>query len=244
MFYVLNLKKMRLPTVGALLFCVLTAIIIKRAQSFALETAAMQRLESAHPVLIIDAGHGGLDGGAVAPDGTAESGINLDIALRLRDMCSLFGVETVMTRTGEDIGYPDAAKTVSQKKAWDQKRRAELINSTPDAVLISIHQNKYPDPRPHGAQVLYGKEDGSRELGECMHEMLRVSLDPENRRVAAPIQNNIYLMRMAKCPAVLVECGFLSNPDEAALLESGEYRTKLAMVLLAAFLSGTAQPAA
>ena len=237
MFYVFNIKKIRLPIIGALLFCVLTAIIVKRAQCFAIEAAAMQRMGSSRPVLIIDAGHGGLDGGAVSPDGTAESGINLDIALRLHELCSLFGVDAVMTRTSEDIDYPDTAKTVSQKKSWDQKRRAELISSTPSAVLISIHQNKYPDPRPRGAQVLYGKADGSRELGEYMHELLRTSLNPENRRVAAPIPDDIYLMRMAKCPAVLVECGFLSNPDEAELLKSADYRTKLSMVLLAAFLS-------
>lgn len=187
-------------------------------------------------VLIIDAGHGGADGGAVAADGTVESGINLAIARRLESMAGLFGVETLMTRTSEDIDYPESADTVGKMKSADQAARVKLINSVPDGVLISIHQNYYPDPRPSGAQVLYAATDGSRELGELTHEAIVSNLCPDNRRVASPVDKDIYIMRSAKCPAILVECGFISNEQELSLLLDGTYQTKLAAVLLTSYL--------
>ena len=105
-----------------------------------------------------------------------------------------------------------------------------------NAVLISIHQNCFPHTSPHGSQVLYAATEGSDALGALMHENLNAYLNPENRRVAAPISEKIYLMRNVHCPAVLVECGFLSNPDEAARLADPGYQTKLAAVILASYL--------
>ena len=233
MFFVFNLRKLRVPTALVLLFVLLTAIIMLRYEPAA---QSVWLPDEAEPVLVIDAGHGGLDGGAAAEDGMTESGVNLAIAQRLELLARLLGVKTVMTRESEELDYPDEAATVAAKKTWDQKTRVELINSVPGAVLVSIHQNRYPDPRPSGAQVLYAKTDGSEALGKAMHELLCSSLCPENRRVAAPIADNIYLMRSVSCPAVLVECGFLSNPTEAQLLSTDAYRTKLAMTMLTAFL--------
>lgn len=187
-------------------------------------------------VLIIDAGHGGADGGAVAADGTVESGINLAIAKRLEALAGLFGVETVMTRESEDIDYPETADTVAKMKSADQNARIKLINSVPDGVLISIHQNFYPDSRPSGSQVLYAATDGSRELGELTHAAIVEALCPDNRRVAAQIDSDIYIMRSVHCPAILVECGFISNPGELSRLLSDTYQTKLAAVLLTSYL--------
>ena len=188
------------------------------------------------PVLIIDAGHGGADGGAVAADGSVESVINLSIAGRLEAMAGLFGVETLMTRESEDIDYPDGADTISKMKRADQNARVQLINSVPNGVLISIHQNFYPDSRPSGAQVLYATTDGSSELGEIAHTAITESLCPDSRRVAAPISRDIYLMRNVHCPAILVECGFISNAAELQKLQSGPYQTKLAALLLTSYL--------
>lgn len=235
MFFVVNLKKIRLPLITVLLFVVLTAIIAQRVKLESEAAEVVNRLTERR-VLIIDAGHGGLDGGASSSDGMLESTINLAVARKLEFLSHLFGVKSVMTRTTDELDYPDSAKTVREKKNWDQKTRAELISSIPNAVLISIHQNTYPDPRPHGSQVLYGKVHGSQELGELTHNLLIEILNPENRRVAEPISDKIYLMRKAQCPAILVECGFLSNAQESALLADDEYQTKLAMVLLASYL--------
>lgn len=187
-------------------------------------------------VLILDAGHGGEDGGAVAPNGTVEADINLQIALRARAIAELTGIEVVMTRDSPEIAYPDNATTIAERKKADQHQRAELIRKTDNAVLISIHQNCYPDRKPSGAQVLYAESNGSDALGTAMHDNLVAYLDPQNRRVAAPISEKIYLMREVKCPAVLVECGFLSNESECAKLKDSGYQTKLAAVIIASYL--------
>lgn len=128
-------------------------------------------------VLILDAGHGGEDGGAVAPDGTVEADINLEIALRARAIAELTGVRVVMTRESAQIAYPDDAATVAQRKKADQHRRAELVREMDNAVLISIHQNCYPDRKPSGAQVLYAASTGSDTLGIQMHDNLVTYLD-------------------------------------------------------------------
>lgn len=198
--------------------------------------AVQTQAEAPPPVLIIDPGHGGADGGAVAPDGTLESAINLDVALRLQALCRFWGVEPVMTRTGEDIAYPDDAGSIAAKKVADQHARAGLVNNTPGAVLVSIHQNNYPAATPHGIQVFYGGAAGSRELAELAQANLTAQLCPDNRRVASPADKGVYLMKSVRCTAVLVECGFLSNPGDLAALESDGYRTKLAAVLLASYL--------
>ncbi len=187
-------------------------------------------------VLIIDAGHGGADGGASTAAGILEADINLKISQKLDALAHLYGKETVMTRETADIDYPPDANTISKQKVYDQKTRVALINSYPDGILMSIHQNFYPDARPFGAQVLYGHTSESEVLGKLLHVNLVAALNPENRRVAAPIDDNIYLMRNAQCTAVLVECGFLSNPGEAAQLCSDDYQKKISVVLLASYL--------
>ena len=198
------------------------------------ETAVLK--EKNKTVLVIDPGHGGEDGGAQSADGLLESEVNLDISLRMDAICKLVGVQSVLTRETGDINYPDDARTTSARKKIDQNQRVELINSTPNAVMVSIHQNKFPDSRPKGSQVFYSAADGSRALGEIMQSNLVSGISPENRRVAAPISRKIYLMRAVKCPAVLVECAFLSNPEEVALLKTDEYKILLAVVILGSYM--------
>lgn len=188
------------------------------------------------PTLIIDAGHGGEDGGASTAGGTLESAINLAVAQKLDALAGLFGVKTVLTRDSEAIDYPAEAETTAQRKRADQSARLKLINSVPDGVLISIHQNFYPDSRPAGPQVFYADTEDSRALAELTHANLLSALSPESRRVAAPASEDIYLMREARCTAILAECGFLSNPTEAALLGSDGYQMRIAAVLLASYL--------
>lgn len=214
-----------------LLFLLVTAIIGTVSPC----SAAAETKADLTPVLIIDPGHGGLDGGAVASDGTKESAVNLAIALRLRDLCLLLGIPCLMTRTGEELPYPAELSGIREKKVWDQRRRIDLVNETENAILLSIHQNYYPDDRPSGTQVIYGSEEASACFGGIVHELLRSSLCPENRRVASPAPESIYLLRQARRPAILAECGFLSNPAELALLRSPEYQTKIAAILLAGF---------
>ena len=209
----------------------LTAILL-RASPRGLLTAGAGAQE---PILVIDAGHGGEDGGAVAPDGTLESDLNLDIALRLNALAVFFGIDTVMTRTEKEISYPVDADTLSARKKADQNERIALINAIPEAILISIHQNNYPAPAPWGIQVFYGEQENSDAFAAILQNSLTELLCPDNRRMAEPIDEGIYLMRKANCRAVLVECGFLSNPEELERLKTESYRTQLAVIMLASY---------
>lgn len=202
----------------------------------AVSAAAGEPVPKTARTLIIDAGHGGADGGSSSAT-QVEADINLDIALRMRAIAGLFGVAPVMTRESADIAYPDSAKTIRAKKVADQKQRVALINGTPDALLISIHQNTFPSSSiVRGIQVFYAKTAGSEEFASALQEALRVSLDTGNRRVAMPIGGDIYLMKNVTCPAVLVECGFLSNPEDDAALATDTYRLKIAAVLWNTYL--------
>ena len=187
--------------------------------------------------LVIDAGHGGEDGGAVSPSGISESTINLAIALRLDAFAGLVGVPTVMTRTDDSSLKSADAETLREMKRSDLKNRVKLIQSTPNPVLISIHQNNFADARSSGAQVFYGHAPTSAALGSQAQAILRAILAPENDRAAKEISGDIYLMRNIDCPALLVECGFLSNSEEEALLQTPQYQLRIAAALLYAYLT-------
>lgn len=234
MWITVKLRKINIILVLALLFFFITGIILYADRKPAVKAVFFDEIN--YPMLIIDAGHGGADGGAVASDGSKESLINLKIAEKLHAISAFLGINSLMTREGEELPYPDDRDTIAKMKRWDQQRRLELINTTPNPVFISIHQNKYPDPRPFGPQVLYGRHEKSRILGEGCHELMNQMLCPENRRVATPASDDIYLMKNADCPAILIECGFISNDAELNRLNSGEYQKKLAAVILKAYL--------
>lgn len=187
--------------------------------------------------LIIDAGHGGADGGAVSPSGAKESEINLEIALKLDQIMGFYGIKSVMTRASEVLDYSEKAHTIREKKVEDQKKRIRLVNATENAVLISIHQNIFPDGSPFGAQVLYAATPGSEAFSEYMQKSLISALNPQNRRSAARIPKSILLFSQVRCPAILIECGFLSNAKEEKLLRTDTYRLKVAVVIAAGYLS-------
>lgn len=188
-------------------------------------------------IIVLDAGHGGSDGGAVSADGTPEDDINLAIVLRLRDLFALMGRQTVLTRTGENsLADPDSA-TLRQEKVSDTKNRVALINSVSNGHLISIHQNTLPGhPSVHGAQVFYGKVTDSDARAAAVQQALNSVVNVGNEKNAKPIGSDIYIMAHANCPAILVECGFLSNSAETRLLLSPEYQTKLAAAICCGYL--------
>lgn len=188
-------------------------------------------------VIVLDAGHGGADGGAVSADGTAESGINLDITLRLRDFFSLMGCRVILTRTNAaSLADPDS-ETLRQEKVSDTRNRVALINSVANARLISIHQNTLPNhPEVHGAQTFYGSVTGSESYGLSVQQALNDAININNTKHAKPIGGNIYIMAHAECPAILVECGFLSSSAETERLLLPEYQTKLAVSIGCGYL--------
>jgi len=187
-------------------------------------------------ILILDPGHGGEDGGASTAGGDRESDINLAITLRLEQVLALCGQPTLLTRNQDvSIHSPDAA-TIREKKVSDLKNRAELVEHVGYGLLLSVHQNSFTDPRYSGAQVFYNHVEGSQLWAEQTQEMLRLSLDQGNKRSAKPVADNIYLMNSVSCPAILVECGFLSNGAESSLLLTSSYQTKIATTLAGACL--------
>ena len=184
--------------------------------------------------VIIDPGHGGEDGGAVSVSGLPESSYNLDISLRLNDLFCLMGYDTKMLRTTDRSVYTQG-NSLAEKKVSDLRERASVVNSTENGILISIHQNNFSDERYSGAQVFYGKQDNSKALAiQIQTKLVETVNQGSNRKIKSA--DGIYLMQHVECPAVLVECGFLSNPQEEALLRSPEYQKKLICVIAAATL--------
>ena len=180
--------------------------------------------------IVIDAGHGGIDGGATSCTGVLESRINLEIALRLEDLMHLLGYDTVMIRRTDTSVYTQG-QTIAAQKVSDLKERVRIVNQTENAILISIHQNTFSDSRYGGAQVFYANNEESRELANQMQNYLIRYLNPESHRKPKKA-SGIYLMDHIKHTGVLVECGFLSNPEEEAKLRSDNYQKKLCCVIV------------
>lgn len=222
----------------ALYCCALAAALITLA-AVAPRPAAPASSDAAaasHTTPVLDAGHGGEDGGAVSDSGVAESGINLQIARRLYEILRFLGHPSVMTRTGNEAVYDDSAVTLREKKVSDLKNRTAMANETPDGLLISIHQNSLPGhPEVRGAQVFYNAVPPSQTLAQAVQQALNDAINEGREKAAKPIGDGVYLMSHAVCPAILVECGFLSNPEEAALLQQPAYQVKLAAVIAAAY---------
>ncbi len=186
-------------------------------------------------VWIIDAGHGGADGGAVSPDGVTESQLNLEISLRLRDLADLLGIETVLTRE-DDVSIYTEGETLREQKRSDLRHRVELADGVSKGLLLSIHQNMFEQSRYKGAQTFYNALPESRLCAESIQEKLREAVDPDNDRLSKAVSEDVYLMKNVTCPAVLVECGFLSNPEECARLQQPETQKKLILAIAAGVL--------
>lgn len=190
--------------------------------------------------IIIDAGHGGVDGGATSCAGILESAYNLDIALRLNDLFHLLGYDTRMIRT-TDISVYTKGESIAQKKISDLKERVRISNETENALLLSIHQNNFSDSRYSGAQIFYSGTEGSAALARQLQtEMIR-TLNPGSNRKSKK-SDGVYLMEHIACTGILIECGFLSNVQEEALLRSKEYQQKLCCVIAStvdSYLSNT-----
>ena len=202
---------------------ILGALLLSRAGSAV--AVAVSAKEPA-PVVVIDAGHGGEDGGARSCTGVQESGINLEIALRLNDLMQFLGTQTRMIRTTDCSVYTEGARTISEKKVSDIHNRVRMVEETSGALLVSIHQNNFPEGKYRGAQVFYAKTEGSRELAEQTQSYLAAHVDPKNHRECKSAQD-IYLLKHVSCTAILVECGFLSNPGEEQLLRDLEAQNEV-----------------
>lgn len=197
----------------------------------ATEVSLIQQQQSC-PVVIIDAGHGGMDGGTTSHTGVRESQVNLEIALRLNDLMHLLGYNTVMTRS-EDVSLSTDGDTVRAQKTSDLKNRVEIVNQQENAILLSIHQNHFTQSQYSGPQVFYATSGDSQALAEQMQLQLNAALAPSSNR-ACKKADGVYLMEHINTTGILVECGFLSNATEEAKLQKPEYQKQICCVIAAA----------
>ena len=187
-------------------------------------------------MVIVDPGHGGEDGGAVSAEGTAESHLNLAVATQINDLLRFFGQRTMMTRT-EEVSIHTEGDTIRARKASDIRNRVALVNHTENAVLLSVHQNSLPSsPVTHGAQVFWNQQADAEILAQIVQTSLNDVINQGNEKHPKRIPDTIYLMKHVTAPAILVECGFLSNSEEARILQTPSYQTKLAAAITIGYL--------
>lgn len=185
-------------------------------------------LPASGKTIVIDAGHGVPDEGAQSSNGTTEAETNLKIALKLQNLLEQSGCTVILTRSDENAIYDIDSKTLKQKKISDIKNRVKIGNESSADIFVSIHLNKIPQSQYDGWQTFYkeGSEDGAR-LAKTIQENLNKTIQKENNRIAKTI-DKIYIIKHVEIPTTIVECGFLSNPDEEKLLLEDEYQNKLA----------------
>lgn len=222
-----------LTTVGVT--ALLLAILLLTVQN-GKSVKAFSPQSSGSEIVIIDAGHGGEDGGAVSADGAAESHINLAVAKRVEDLLLFLGHDVLMTRAGDEAIYSQDATTLREKKVSDLKNRVAMVNDRENAVLLSIHQNSLPNhPAVHGAQVFYNTVAPGQAIAESVQSVLNEQVNSRNEKAAKPIDGSVYLMKNSKAPSILVECGFMSNGNEVQLLQQTDYQLRLAACIVAGF---------
>ena len=181
------------------------------------------------PVIVIDPGHGGEDGGAVAPDGTNEKDINLKIASQLDAICRYSGIKTVMTRKSDIAIYDEGNDTLRSKKVSDMKNRLKMFNQDSNSIAVSIHQNKFGKEKYNGSQLFFSANNSKSEmLAECIRLSITGMLQPDNKREKKAATKDIYLLYNCNQPSVIVECGFLSNNAELQKLKNEEYQKRIA----------------
>lgn len=227
--------------VFAFYFCViflfmLGTIVGNRTVTVVSEMIPMPRLHR----IVIDAGHGGEDGGAVSCSGKNESQYNLQIALRLNDLLHLLGYDTVMIRETDTAVYTKG-ETIAQKKVSDLKHRVHIVENTLNSVLVSIHQNMFPESQYKGAQVFYANNRNSEDLAKQLQSDFVGTINPGSKRMAKQ-GTGVYLLDRIHTTGVLVECGFLSNPEEEQKLSTPDYQKKICCIVassVARYLSST-----
>ena len=234
MFLVIRMRRL---LCGGLLctIAVLCGLLVSRGQGGSLLPVFAPE-EKAAVVLVLDAGHGGEDGGAVSTSdpSVSEGGLNLAVALRVEDLMALLGQETVMSRREDVSVHSEDAVTLREKKVSDIHNRAALVNDTADAVLLSIHQNSLPSsPVTHGAQVFWNSGEGAQEWAQSVQDALNAAINPGNEKKTKRIPDSIYLMNHITAPGILVECGFLSNREETVRLQEPAYQLRLATAITA-----------
>ena len=219
--------------VGTIFFGGYTALKLTAVQPVSLNM-------SIAPQIVLDPGHGGPDGGAVGVDGIVEKEINLAIGQKLRDLLVLNGFQVTMTREDDRSIHDEGVTGIRNQKVSDMNNRLEIMQKYPEATFVSIHQNQFSASQYSGAQVFYSPNNpASQTLAAITQRRLKEMLQPENNREYKKAGSELFLLYYAQCPAVLVECGFLSNSQEAHKLIQEEYQNQVAFVIFSSIMEFT-----
>lgn len=182
--------------------------------------------------VVVDPGHGGIDGGAESRGGVCEKDINLSIGLKIKELSEEEGWRVLMTREKDEGLYSEDKGSIRSRKAEDLKKRQEIINNSGADAAVSIHLNSYPSGQVKGAQTFYSSSSGEGKIiAEMIQEKIREKLDEDNDRTPLP-KDDIIIMKNNTSPLVLIECGFLSNDEEAAKLMKKEYQNSIAEIVV------------
>ncbi len=212
------------------LFIIVCSVYINISGSY--KAVYTNALPSTGKVVVIDAGHGEPDGGAVGVSGVLEKDINLKIAQKLQKLFEQTGTYVILTRSDDNNIAPSQDGKIRDIKRGDLKMRKDYRDNSGADLFLSIHMNKFPEEKYKGAQVFYSKSpEQSKALGEAIQTSLKQNLDPSNERVAKCADNSIYILKEGKIPSVIVECGFLSNKEEEKLLKDDKYQDKIAWAI-------------
>lgn len=227
-----NKKSFKFAAGTAAVFAVLA--VCARVTDKALPTST--EVSGDKPIIVLDAGHGGLDSGAVGKNGTLEKDVNLAVVKRLKQLLEMSGFQTVLTRD-EDISiYDPGTEGIRNQKLSDMDNRLEIIQSYPDSIFLCIHQNNYTDPAYFGGQMFYNENNpDNRILAQLMQNRF-AELNPANDREIKLTGDELYLLKSNQNPSLMIECGFLSNPDEEEKLATAEYQQQTAFAIYGGLL--------
>ena len=218
------------------IFAVSLIAVIAVAVSGIIKNASIEVLSNSKPIVIIDAGHGNPDGGAIALDGTHEADINLQIALRIHSILSQNNVSCILTRNDSNSIYT-SGNTIHQKKISDIKNRIDIAKKNKDALFLSIHMNTYPSSEVHGIQVFYKPNcTVSKEIANDMQTVLNKRLQSDNQKEIKQIPSNVYLFKNIPNECVLIECGFLTNQNDLNNLKNDEYQNEISTIISEALI--------
>ncbi|MBQ4051953.1 MAG: N-acetylmuramoyl-L-alanine amidase [Oscillospiraceae bacterium] len=230
--------KKRIRSLAAVSAILLAVALFFFAAGRLQESITVSAIQRERPVIVIDPGHGGMDGGAIGDSGVVEKGINLAIALQLKELLSLSGFDVIMTRESDISLHDENISGIREQKRSDIKNRLKIMEEHEGALVVMIHQNQFSESKYSGAQMFYGPgHPDSKRLAEQMQAAFR-QLQPDNKREIKPGTRDVYLLYNCKNPVVLAECGFISNPEECRKLQQPDYQQQVAFAILMGLLSG------
>lgn len=231
----MKIKKFIFPCICFALLSAFVFLMISAALNIKVSVSS-ENVKSM-PTIVIDAGHGGEDGGAVSESGVLEKDINLSIANDTSALFYLLGFDVTQTRK-TDISLDNGEDTIRKRKVSDMKKRLEIFNSSKENTIISIHQNKFSESKYHGTQIFYSPNNPkSKQLADSIKYSVKGLLQPDNERECKKADSGIYLLKNTNNPAVIVECGFISNGEECKNLLDSLYQKQMAYSITAGFLS-------